>query len=89
MARRRCRPKCTQLQQPDLLEQPWLVAKLVRKAQRYSVNVWPDEFAKLAATGRIEQVHDEWWLLCSAGDYSPATGLVRHDASGDVLQEIG
>ena len=81
---------CAQLRQPDLLEQPWLVARLARKAQRYAVNVWPDEFAQFRDTGRIVAVHGEWWLLRDASaDYSPVTGLVRHDASGDVVNEIG
>jgi len=80
---------CAQLRQPDLLEYPWLVAKLARAAQRYSVNVWPNEFAQLRDTGRIEQAHDEWWLLRDLTDYSPVTGLVRRDTSGDVLTEIG
>jgi hypothetical protein len=44
----------------------------------------------LRDSGRIELLHGEWWLLCDASaDYSPVTGLLRQDASGDVLQEIG
>jgi CRISPR-associated endonuclease/helicase Cas3 len=81
---------CAALRQPDLLDQPWRVAKLARVAQRYSVNIWPDEFAQLRDTGRIGLVHGEWWLLRDLTvDYSPVTGLVRRDVSGDVLQEIG
>jgi hypothetical protein len=80
---------CAQLRQPDLLKHPGLVAKLARAAQRYSVNVWPNEFAQLRDTGRIEQAHDEWWLLRNLTDYSPVTGLVRQGESGDVVTEIG
>ena len=65
------------------------MAKMARAAQRYSVNVWPNEFAQLRDTGRIEQTHDEWWLLRDLIDYSSVTGLVRQDASGDVVTEIG
>jgi CRISPR-associated helicase Cas3/CRISPR-associated endonuclease Cas3-HD len=80
---------CAQLRQPDLLDHAWLVAKLSRRAQRYSVNVWPNEFEQLKDSGRIELVHDEWWLLRERADYSPVTGLIRQDASGDVMNEIG
>jgi hypothetical protein len=80
---------CAQLRQPDLLEHPWLVAKLTRQAQRYSVNVWPNEFAQLRDSGRIALVHDEWWLLRNLSDYSLMTGLIRQNAGGEVAQEIG
>jgi len=80
---------CTALRQPNLLDEPWRVAKLARAAQRYSVNVWPDEFEQLRDSGRIEPVHQEWWLLRDLADYSSVTGLVRQDASGDVVTEIG
>ena len=71
------------------LDHAWLVARLARKAQRYSVNVWPGEHEQLRDSGRIELVHDEWWLLRDPADYSPMTGLIRRDASGDVVDEIG
>jgi CRISPR-associated endonuclease/helicase Cas3 len=78
-----------QLRQPDLLEKPLLVAKLARKAQRYSVNVYPQEFQILRDNHRIEQVHDEWWFLPDLTEYSPLVGLLRQDASGEVVEEIG
>jgi len=66
------------------------VAKLARAAQRYSVNVWPNEFEQLRDSGKIERVHEEWWLLRDvAADYSPVTGLARQDASDEVMNEIG
>jgi CRISPR-associated endonuclease/helicase Cas3 len=79
---------CEQLRQTDLLDYPWLVAKLARRAQRYSINVWPDEFMKLRASGKIELVHEEWWILRDSADYSPMTGLIRQIASSEA-NEIG
>jgi CRISPR-associated endonuclease/helicase Cas3 len=80
---------CDQLRQSNLLDEPWRVSRLARTAQRYSVNVWPNEFELLHDSRRIERMHDEWWLLRDLADYSPVTGLLRQDASGDVVQEIG
>jgi hypothetical protein len=80
---------CAQVRQPDLLEHPWLVASLARQAQRYSVNVWPNEFEQLRDNDRIELVHGEWWILRNLADYSPVVGLLRQDASGEALSEIG
>jgi CRISPR-associated endonuclease/helicase Cas3 len=54
---------CQALRQPNLLDEPWRVAKLARKAQRYAVNVWPNEFKRLQNLAKIEPVHDEWWIL--------------------------
>jgi CRISPR-associated endonuclease/helicase Cas3 len=83
------RALCAQLRQPDFLEHPWLVAKLTRQMQRYCVNVWPNEFEELRDTGRIELVHDQWWILRNLADYSPVVGLLRQDAGGEPLSEIG
>jgi CRISPR-associated endonuclease/helicase Cas3 len=80
---------CAQLRQPDLLDHLWLVARLTRQTQRYSVNVWPNEFEQLRANGRIELVNGEWWILRNLADYSPVVGLLRQDASGEALSEIG
>jgi CRISPR-associated endonuclease/helicase Cas3 len=80
---------CDRLRRADPLENAALLRYLSRKLQRYSINVWPIECQKLQANDRVELVHGEWWILRDLADYSAVSGLMRQDASGDVLQEIG
>jgi hypothetical protein len=80
---------CDRLRRSDPIENPVLLRYLTRKLQRYAISVWQPEFHDLQTKDKIELVHDKWWLLRDLADYSALTGLLRQDASGDALQEIG
>jgi CRISPR-associated endonuclease/helicase Cas3 len=66
---------------------PWQIRALVRKLQRYTVNVWPEQYQSLISAGRLEGVHDQYRVLADMRLYSEATGLAH--ASDDGMQEVG
>lgn len=49
---------------------------LMRKLQRYAVNIYNNEFNELRRRGAIEEVHPEIFALTSNLDYSMDTGLL-------------
>ncbi|MCC9078495.1 CRISPR-associated helicase Cas3' [Litorilinea aerophila] len=58
--------------------------KLLRRAQRYSVNLFPDEFQRLATSGAIKEVQSGTGIYCLAEEYysdkfgwsdKPVTGM--------------
>ena len=80
---------CHHLRRPDLRDRPRLLRRLTRKAQRYSVNVYLEELEILLAAERIETVHENFLILADPQLYSPAVGLLRQEAGGNVPDEIG
>jgi CRISPR-associated endonuclease/helicase Cas3 len=60
--------------------------KLLRKGQRYTVQVFPHELAKLEAAGAIERIQGVYPALVASGDetfYSKDVGLVQAKGIGD------
>lgn len=53
--------------------------KLMRKLQRYSVNVYENEFNKLKNIGAIEELHPGIWGLCITNGYDRKLGLLLTD----------
>ena len=80
---------CHHLRRLDLRGRPGLLRRLARKAQRYSVNVYPQELETLLAARTIETAHESFLILADPQLYSPRLGLLRQDAGGEVLNEIG
>jgi CRISPR-associated endonuclease/helicase Cas3 len=80
---------CHHLRRLDVGDRPGLLRRLARKAQRYSVNVYPQELEILLAAGTIETVHEKFLILADRQLYSPTIGLLRQDAGADVPDEIG
>lgn len=62
---------------------------LMRKLQRYSVNIYDYDFKKMLQQGKIEEIHPRIYALASGLDYSPHTGLncdeVRFDPEGYIV----
>lgn len=52
---------------------------LMRKLQRYSVNVYENEFNKLRNIGAIEELHPGIWGLCVTNGYDDELGLMPAD----------
>jgi hypothetical protein len=71
------------LRRADVLENPGLVRYPARKLQRYTVNVYPVEFAALNATGEIELVHEQFAVLSDPARYSESVGLLHHETNPD------
>lgn len=63
----------------DLLHQKGPERYLMRKLQRYSVNIYEDEFNKLKKIGAIEELHPGIWGLCITNGYDDNLGLLRAD----------
>lgn len=61
---------------------------LLRKLQRYSVNVYNNEFNELRRRGAIEEVHPQIFALSSKLDYSEDTGLLVDETLYDPEQFI-
>jgi len=49
---------------------------LMRRLQRYSVNIYNHEFNAMLNEGRIQELHPYIYALRAAEDYSPQTGLL-------------
>lgn len=62
--------------------------ELMRKLQRYSVNVYVYEFNELKQRGTIEEVYPQVFALVSSLDYSEVTGLLVDEISYDLEQYI-
>lgn len=61
---------------------------IMRKLQRYSVNVYNNEFNELRQRGAIEEVHPQIFALSSKLDYSEETGLIVEETLYDPEQLI-
>src|SRR5262249_51503042 len=80
---------CHHLRRLDLRDRPALLRRLARKAQRDSVNVYPQELEILLTAGTMEIAHESFLILAEPQLYSPTVGLLRQDAGGEVPHEIG
>lgn len=60
----------------DLLKTKGPDRWLMRKLQRYTVNIYNNEFNDLRRRGAIEEVHPQIFALSSSLDYSEDTGLI-------------
>jgi len=56
---------------------------LLRKLQRYSVNIFNHDFIKLRARGAIQEIYPEIYALSSSLDYSEEIGLLIEESSYD------
>jgi len=72
----------------DLLKSMGPDRWLLRKLQRYSVNVYNNEFNELRRRGAIEEVHPQIFALSSKLDYSEDTGLLVDETLYDPEQFI-
>ncbi|MCM1567162.1 MAG: hypothetical protein NC238_14730, partial [Dehalobacter sp.] len=61
---------------------------LLRKLQRYTVNVYNYDFDELKRRGAIEEVHPQIFALSSKLDYSKDTGLLVDETIYDPEQFI-
>ncbi|GAB6178767.1 CRISPR-associated helicase Cas3' [Desulfotomaculum defluvii] len=61
---------------------------LMRQLQRYTVNVYNDDFNQLKRRGSIEEVHPQIFALSSNLDYSKDTGLLVNETPYDPEQFI-
>lgn len=63
---------------------------LMRKLQRYSVNVYDNEFNKLRKIGAIEELHPGIWGLVITNGYDERLGLLQADDlySNDPTQSV-
>lgn len=64
---------------------------LMRKLQRYTVNIYDNDFKNMLQQGKVEEIYPRIYALISGLDYSPLTGLnceeVRFDPEGYIVQE--
>lgn len=63
----------------DMLKSKGPERDLMRKLQRYSVNVYEKEFEKLGSIGAIEELHPGIWGLCITNGYDDELGLLPAD----------
>ena len=61
---------------------------LLRKLQRYSVNIYSGEFDKMRTRGAIEEVYPQIFALSSKLDYSESAGLLVDETPYDPDQYI-
>jgi len=57
----------------------------IRKLQRYTVNIYQQEFQALSSQGALETVADTYAVLNNLSGYYGETGLVVPDSSGDAV----
>ena len=57
----------------------------IRKLQRYTVNIYEQEFQALSSQGALETVADAYAVLNNLSNYDAETGLVIPDSSGDAM----
>jgi len=67
----------------DALKQKGPDRLLMRKLQRYSVNIYIYDFQKLMNNALIEEVHPNIFALISRSEYSNKTGLMVDDVDYD------
>jgi len=72
----------------DLLKSMGPDRRLMRKLQRYSVNVYNYDFNELKRRGAIEEVHPQIFALSSKLDYSEDIGLLVEETLYDPEQCI-
>jgi len=72
----------------DLLKAKGPDRWLMRKLQRYTVNIYNNQFNELRQRGAIEEVQPKIFALSSKLDYSENTGLVVDETSYDLEQFI-
>ena len=72
-----------------IAEEPWQIRYLVRRLERYAVNVWPEQYHRLVDDGKLEILHDQIYVLTDLSIYSETIGLLHQGASDDEMQEIG
>lgn len=63
----------------DILRKQGAERYLMRKLQRYSVNVYENEFNKLRRIGAIEELHPGIWGLSITNGYDEKLGLLSAD----------
>jgi hypothetical protein len=74
-----------------IAEEPWQIRYLARRLQRYTVNVWPGQYRRLAIIvddRRLETWHDKIYVLTDMSLYSETINLLHQDGSDDEKQEI-
>lgn len=64
----------------DLLKTDGPDRQLLRRLQRYTVNIYTYEFEQMRRRGALEQVQPGMFALASSVDYSEQTGLVTEEA---------
>ncbi|AKA48841.1 CRISPR-associated protein Cas3 [uncultured archaeon] len=62
--------------------------KLIRRLQRYTVNIYNPEFEKLLAKGSVEEVQPGIFALTSSFDYDENLGLMVEEVLYDVERYI-
>ena len=67
----------------DLLKTKGPDRWLLRKLQRYTVNVYNNQFNELSRRGAIEEVHPQIFALSSKLDYAEDTGLIVDETPYD------
>lgn len=72
----------------DLLKSKGPERWLMRKLQRYTVNVYNDDFNQMLKRGSIEEVYSKIYVLASNIDYSKDTGLLVDETLHDPEQFI-
>jgi len=72
----------------DLLKSKGPDRWLMRKLQRYSVNIYNYDFNELKRRGAVEEVHPQIFALSSKLDYSKDTGLLVKETLYDPEQCI-
>jgi CRISPR-associated endonuclease/helicase Cas3 len=60
----------------DSLKYTWLNRSVMRKLQRYTVNVFTQEFNQLLCQGLIEEIQPHIYVLKTESHYSQKTGLL-------------
>jgi CRISPR-associated endonuclease/helicase Cas3 len=60
-------------------------AATVRKLQRYTVNIYEQEFQALSSQGAIDVIADTYAVLNNLSGYYGETGLVIPDSGGDAV----
>jgi len=60
----------------DLLQNKGPERWLMRRLQRYSVNIYNHEFNAMLSSGRLQELHPYIYAITTAGDYSSQTGLL-------------
>lgn len=59
--------------------------RLMRKLQRYAVNVYPKDFLYLKHTGAIEEIHPGIWVVVFEDQYSDTRGLLVDEIPSDPI----
>lgn len=72
----------------DLLKLKGPDRGLMRKLQRYTVNVYNKDFNQLSSRGAIEEVWPQIFALATSFDYSEATGIIVDDVTYDPEKYI-